>query len=308
MRTSGRSSMPVVRWRFGESPVQDQQPLTRPALYVVATPIGNLADITSRAIAVLSAVDVIAAEDTRHSSRLLQHHGIDTPTMSYHAFSQEQREDTLLERLDAGQAVALISDAGTPLISDPGHGLVCRAREAGHPVVPVPGPSAVTAALSVAGLPVNRFAFQGFPPARPAGRRRSFAALTNDPHTLVFYEAPHRIRDSLEDMKTVFGGDRPATVCRELTKTWESVATGTLESLCTWLDASSDNRRGEFVVLVGGAQEPGEDEKQEQQARAEQVLRILLDELPVSQAVALAVRLTGLKRNQLYNMALTLKE
>lgn len=288
--------------------MQEQQQLVRPALYVVATPIGNLMDISSRAIAVLSAVDIIAAEDTRHSSRLLQHYGIATPTLSYHAFSQEQRENALLERLDAGQAVALISDAGTPLISDPGHGLVSRAREAGHPVVPVPGPSAVTAALSVSGLPVNRFAFQGFPPARPAGRRRLFAGLVHDPYTLVFYEAPHRIRDSLEDMRTVFGGERPAAVCRELTKTWESVATGTLDSLCDWLDASSDNRRGEFVVLVGGAEGPDEDEEQRQKARAEQVLRILLDDLPVSQAVALAVRLTGLKKNHLYSMALALKE
>lgn len=287
--------------------MQEQQ-LARPALYVVATPIGNLADISHRAIDVLSAADIIAAEDTRHSSRLLQHYGITTQTLSYHAFSQEQRENALLERLDAGQAVALISDAGTPLISDPGHGLVSRAREAGHPVVPVPGPSAVTAALSVSGLPVNRFAFQGFPPARPAGRRRLFTALASEGYTLVFYEAPHRIRGSLEDMRTIFGGQRPAAVCRELTKTWESVATGTLDSLCDWLDASSDNRRGEFVVLVGGAQGRDEDEEREQKERAEQVLRILLDELPVSQAVALAVRLTGLKKNHLYGLALALKE
>ncbi|MEX1196656.1 MAG: 16S rRNA (cytidine(1402)-2'-O)-methyltransferase [Pseudohongiellaceae bacterium] len=287
--------------------MQEQQ-LARPALYVVATPIGNLADISHRAVDVLSAVDVIAAEDTRHSGRLLQHYGITTPTLSYHAFSQEQRVTKLLERLDAGQAVALISDAGTPLISDPGHGLVSRARVAGHVVVPVPGPSAVTAALSVAGLPVHRFAFQGFPPARPAGRRKLFTTLVGEPYTLVFYEAPHRIRDSLEDMRTVFSGQRPAAICRELTKTWESVATGTLETLCEWLDASSDNRRGEFVVLVGGASGQDEDKEREREERAEQVLQILLDELPVSQAVALAVRLTGLKKNHLYGVALKLKD
>lgn len=284
----------------------DLQQTERPALYVVATPIGNLADISHRAIAVLGDVDVIAAEDTRHSARLLQHYGITTPMLSYHAFSQGQREDVLLDRLESGQAVALISDAGTPLISDPGHGLVTRARQSGYRVIPVPGASAVTAALSVAALPVSRFAFEGFPPARSSGRRRLFRSLAGDPHTLVFYEAPHRIRDSVGDMAEEFGGNRPATICRELTKTWESVASGTLASLCEWLDADSDHRRGEFVVLVAPPAGSDKTEEEVRDHRAAEVLRILLDDLPVRQAVALAVQLTGLKKNRLYRMALAM--
>lgn len=277
------------------------------ALYVVATPIGNLGDISHRAVSVLSSVNVIAAEDTRHSARLLQHFGIETPMLSYHAFSQPQREDKLLQRLSEGQSVALISDAGTPLISDPGHGLVVRARDFGIRVIPVPGASALTAALSVAGLPVGRFAFEGFPPARPAGRRRLYSSLAADVRTLVFYEAPHRIRDSVADMAGAFGETRQATVCRELTKTWENVATGTLKQLCDWLDVDSNNRRGEFVVLVAGAEEPVAGAEDAARHQAEEVLSILLEELPVRQAVSLAVRLTGMKKNRLYSMALQMQ-
>ncbi|MGM0632669.1 MAG: 16S rRNA (cytidine(1402)-2'-O)-methyltransferase [Pseudomonadota bacterium] len=286
---------------------EQRQQAEGPALYVVATPIGNLGDISHRALAVLTGVDLIAAEDTRHSARLLQHFGIETPMLSYHAFSQPQREDRLLQRLIEGQSVALISDAGTPLISDPGHGLVVRARDSGIRVIPVPGPSALTAALSVAGLPVGRFAFEGFPPARPAGRRKLYSLLAEDTRTLVFYEAPHRIRGSVADMAGAFGRHRLATVCRELTKTWESVATGTLEQLCTWLDSDSDNRRGEFVVLVAGLEKPAAGAEDDASHQAKEVLAILLKELPVRQAVSLAVRLTGMKKNLLYSMALRMQ-
>ncbi len=286
---------------------EQRQQTDGPTLYVVATPIGNLGDISHRALAVLSSVDLIAAEDTRHSARLLQHFGIETPMLSYHAFSQPQREDRLLQRLDEGQSVALISDAGTPLISDPGHDLVVRARGSGIRVIPIPGPSALTAALSVAGLPVGRFAFEGFPPARPAGRRRLYSSLSDDARTLVFYEAPHRILDSVVDMASTFGGHRLAAVCRELTKTWESVATGTLEQLCDWLDTDSNNRRGEFVVLVAGAESPAAEAEDAASQRAEEVLAILLEELPVRQAVSLAVRLTGMKKNRLYSLALQMQ-
>lgn len=283
------------------------KPIGQPALYVVATPIGNLGDISRRAVEVLADVDLIAAEDTRHSGRLLQHIGVRTPMWSYHAHSREERETSILERLESGQSVALISDAGTPLVSDPGEGLVRRAAVAGIPVIPVPGASAVITALSVAGLPVARFCFEGFPPARAAARRRCFRALRAEQRTLVFYEAPHRIRDSIADMATEFGGGRRATICRELTKTWESVARDTLGGLVAWLEADDNNRRGEFVVVVAGCEPPSDDEEAEEDARAREVLRLLLaDGLSVRRAAALGARLTGGRKNRLYSLALEL--
>lgn len=287
--------------------MEPSKSIGQPALYVVATPIGNLNDISRRAVEVLAGVDLIAAEDTRHSGRLLQHLGIRTPMWSYHAHSREERETAILERLRSGQSVALISDAGTPLVSDPGEGLVCRAADAGIAVVPVPGASAVITALSVAGLPVGRFCFEGFPPARAAARRRCFQALQAEQRTLVFYEAPHRIRESVADMAAGFGGERRATICRELTKTWESVARGTLDELLDWLDADDNNRRGEFVVVVAGCEPPSDDDAAEEDARAREVLRLLLaDGLSVRRAAALGARLTGGRKNRLYTLALEL--
>lgn len=280
------------------------QDAVKPAtLYIVATPIGNLGDMSARALQVLREVDLIAAEDTRHSSRLTQHFGIATKLVSYHDFSSRSREDNILADLQAGRTVALISDAGTPLISDPGYTLVARARELGVTVIPVPGPCALTAALSAAGLPTDRFAFEGFPPHKSGARRQMFEALMQEQRTLVFYESPHRIRDSVQDMCDVFGAQRQAVICRELTKTWETIYGDSLGNLCSWLDADDNNRRGEFVVLVHGAPAP---DTEDLPAEAERMLRILLEELPLRQASALAAKLSGIKKNLLYKRALEL--
>lgn len=275
----------------------------RPAasLYIVATPIGNLGDMTSRAVEVLRNVDLIAAEDTRHSARLLQHFGIATRMTAYHDFSDDARVESLLAQLQAGQSIALISDAGTPLISDPGYRLVQRARELSLSVVPVPGVSALTAALSAAGLPSDRFVFEGFPPAKRAARLAYFTALAAEPRTLVFYESPHRIVDSLDDMAQAFGAERLAVVCRELTKTFETIHQDALEGLQRWVRADENQQRGEFVVLIHGA--PAQD-AEALDPEVLRVLDILLEELSVKQAASLAARITGLKKNQLYGLAL----
>lgn len=273
------------------------------ALYIVATPIGNLGDISQRALEVLRSVDLIAAEDTRHSSRLTQHFGITTRLVSYHDFSSSAREDAILADLQAGKTVALISDAGTPLISDPGYSLVSRARQLAVPVVPVPGACALTTALCAAGLPTDRFVFEGFPAHKRGARRQLFENLLEEPRTLVFYESPHRIADSLMDMCEIFGEQRQAVICRELTKTWETIHGDTLGALCRWIMADDNNRRGEFVVIVHGAPARAEEELP---AEVERQLRILMEELPVKQAASLAARLTGLKKNALYKRALEL--
>jgi 16S rRNA (cytidine1402-2'-O)-methyltransferase len=274
---------------------------TSAALYIVATPIGNLGDISQRALDVLRSADLIAAEDTRHSSRLTQHFGISTRLVSYHDFSSSAREDAILADLQAGRTVALISDAGTPLISDPGYSLVSRARQLSIPVIPIPGACALTTALSAAGLPTDRFVFEGFPAHKQGARRQLFESLAEEQRTLIFYESPHRIADSLKDMCEVFGVQRQAVVCRELTKTWETIHGDSLQALCDWIMADDNNRRGEFVILVHGASARDEEDMP---AEAERQLRVLLEELPVRQAAALAARLTGLKKNALYKRAL----
>ncbi|MBC54958.1 MAG: 16S rRNA (cytidine(1402)-2'-O)-methyltransferase [Gammaproteobacteria bacterium] len=277
--------------------------LRRPALYVVATPIGNLGDISQRAIETLKSVDLIAAEDTRHSARLMQHFAIGTRLISYHEHSGSGREEVILRALREGKAVALISDAGTPLISDPGYGLVVRVRAESYPVLPVPGASAITAAISAAGLPSDRFAFEGFPPHKAAGRRQMFEALADDPRTLVFYESPHRISESLMDMAQAFGADRQAVICRELTKTWETIHGDSLGELCQWLQLDDNNRRGEFVVLIHGAAKVAQ---QTLPAEAERTLKVLMRDLPLKQAAALAAEITGSKKNALYKRGLEL--
>ncbi|MDO8909694.1 MAG: 16S rRNA (cytidine(1402)-2'-O)-methyltransferase [Pseudohongiella sp.] len=271
------------------------------ALYIVATPIGNLGDISQRALDVLRQADLIAAEDTRHSSRLTQHFGITTRLVSYHDFSSSAREDAILADLQAGRTVALISDAGTPLISDPGYSLVLRARQLSIPVIPIPGACALTTALCAAGLPTDRFVFEGFPAHKQGPRRQLFESLVEEQRTLIFYESPHRIADSIADMCEVFGSQRQAVICRELTKTWETIHGDNLQALCGWITADDNNRRGEFVVLVHGAAARAEEEMP---AEVERQLRVLLEELPVKQAAALAARLTGLKKNALYKRAL----
>lgn len=271
------------------------------ALYIVATPIGNLGDITARAIETLKAVDLIAAEDTRHSGRLLQHFGISTRMMSYHDFSDDSRVDKLLQKLKEGLSIALISDAGTPLISDPGYRLVVRARAESITVVPIPGVCALTTALSAAGLPSDRFLYEGFPAAKRSARIKYFETLQEETRTLIFYESPHRIIDCLEDMLNVFGPDRLVVLCRELTKTFETIHSDVLSSLLPWIQEDDNRQRGEFVVLVKGA-----DEKIDEgiDSAAARILDILLEELSVKQAAALAARITGLKKNALYQLAL----
>jgi 16S rRNA (cytidine1402-2'-O)-methyltransferase len=271
-------------------------------LYVVATPLGNLADITYRAVQVLKNVDLIAAEDTRHSGLLLRHYAIDTPMISLHEHNEYAQVKGLLERLQAGESVALISDAGTPLISDPGFRLVAAGREAGVRVSPIPGPSALIAALSAAGVPTDRFVFEGFLPAKAAARRQRLQALKSDTRTLVFFEASHRIAVSLDDMRRCLGDARSAVVGRELTKVFEELHGDTLEALCRWIHADPNRLRGEFVVVVDGAA-PTQDQNAADTRRA---LTLLLAELPLKTAVRLAAVLTSQKKNEVYEMALAL--
>lgn len=273
-------------------------------LYVVATPIGNLDDWSPRAVATLKSVSVVAAEDTRHSGRLLQHFNIPTRLVAVHDHNEAGRVQGLLDQLGRGDDIALISDAGTPLISDPGYRLVAAAQSAGLRVVPVPGACAAIAALSAAGLPSDRFIFEGFLPAKTAGRRERLQQLAGETRTLMFYEAPHRIVECLQDMLAVLGGERRIVLARELTKTFETVRQYSLTEMLTWVSADPDQQRGEIVLVLEGLPEAvGEQDWQE----ADRVLGILLEELPVRQAAALAAGITGLKKNALYERALGLK-
>ncbi|WP_085626511.1 MULTISPECIES: 16S rRNA (cytidine(1402)-2'-O)-methyltransferase [unclassified Pseudomonas] len=271
-------------------------------LYVVATPIGNLDDMSARALKVLADVALIAAEDTRHSVRLLQHFGIDTPLAACHEHNERDEGGRFLTKLLAGENVALVSDAGTPLISDPGYHLVRQARAAGVNVVPVPGACALIAALSAAGLPSDRFIFEGFLPAKAAGRRARLEQVKEEPRTLIFYEAPHRILECLEDMEAVFGGERPALLARELTKTFETLKGLPLAELRAFVAGDSNQQRGECVVLVGGWSAP--EGGQAISAEAQRVLDLLLAELPLKRAAALAAEITGVRKNLLYQLAL----
>ena len=272
------------------------------SLYVVATPIGNLDDISARALTILRSVALIAAEDTRHSARLMQHFGIGTPLAACHEHNERDQGGRFLARLLAGDDVALISDAGTPLISDPGYHLVRQARAAGIAVVPVPGACALIAALSAAGLPSDRFIFEGFLPAKAAGRRARLEQVKEEPRTLIFYEAPHRILECLQDMQSVFGDERPALLARELTKTFETLKGLPLAELAAWVAADSNQQRGECVVLVAGWQAPEGDEAVS--AEAMRVLNLLLAEMPLKRAAALAAEITGVRKNLLYQVAL----
>ncbi|HLW04369.1 MAG TPA: 16S rRNA (cytidine(1402)-2'-O)-methyltransferase [Azoarcus sp.] len=273
-----------------------------PSLYVVATPIGNLADLSRRALGVLAQVDVVAAEDTRHSRRLFDANDLRTPLIALHEHNEQQAASRLIDELAAGRHVALISDAGTPGVSDPGARAVARVRAAGFPVVPVPGPCAAIAALSVSGLGEEGFRFVGFLPPKSAARRSALEALVDCPVASVFYESPHRIVECAEDLLAVLGGGREIVVARELTKLHEQSARMPLEALPAWLDADADRRRGEFVLVVSGApRTEGLD------AATEHVLSLLLAELPVKSAAKLAAEITGAARNRLYARALELK-
>ncbi len=273
-------------------------------MYVVATPIGNLEDITNRALATLSSVDLIAAEDTRHSRTLLQQYGINTEMMSLHEHNEASRIGKILGLLEEGSSVALISDAGTPLISDPGFRLVLAAHKAGIKPVPVPGPSAISTMLSVAGQPVERFCFEGFLSSKPAARRKQLHSLLSESRTMVLYESSHRIHDSLQDMRNIFGSSRCCTVGRELTKRFESLYRGTLTEVLQEMEQDINSTRGEFVVVIAGAEE-NPDESVE---NGRLIMDVLLTELSVSQAASLAARISGARKKVLYEYGLGMKE
>lgn len=276
--------------------------VARATLYVVATPIGNLADISLRALGILRAVAVVAAEDTRVTRRLLDHYGITARLIAVHEHNEQRAAGDVLELLAGGAAVALVSDAGTPGISDPGARLVAQVRAAGHAVQPVPGANAAVAAVSASGFLSPHFLFFGFLPARGAARRETLAALAPLPYTLVFYEAPHRVAACVADLQELLGDARRVLLARELTKLFEETHVCTLGEAAAWLAASAHRGKGEFVLVVEGAaaQPPGA-------ADLDNTLTVLLAELPLKQAVALAAKITGGNRNDLYARALALK-
>ncbi len=276
-------------------------------LYVVATPIGNLDDLSPRAARTLASVDVVAAEDTRHSGRLLSHLGIQKRMVALHDHNEKDRAAGILTELQAGRDVALISDAGTPLISDPGYVLVREARAAGHRVSPIPGPCALVAALSVAGLPTDRFLYVGFLPAKRSGRRASLEVLSSEVATLVFYESPHRIMESVRDIADVLGSNREIVLGREITKTFETFYSGSVADVLAELERDPHGNRGEFVVMVrGAAAQAGSEEAATMDV--DRMLRVLLAELPVKKVAKMASELTGLSKNELYQRALALKD
>jgi 16S rRNA (cytidine1402-2'-O)-methyltransferase len=278
--------------------------MAEPTLYVVATPIGNLRDITLRALDTLKSVDAIAAEDTRVSRKLLVHFGIQSNLIPTHEHNEREAAQRLVALLSRGKSVALISDAGTPAISDPGAIVVAQVRAAGFRVVSVPGASAITTAIAAAGLQCASFCFHGFLPARKGEREKILAALKAQRELQVFYEAPHRIVECIASIAAVFGGDRRIGIARELTKLFEQVHVCRLEEAVAWLEQNENHRRGEFVLLVEGCPETAGTQGESNRQR---VLEILLNELPLRQAVGLAAEITGEKRNALYELALKLK-
>jgi 16S rRNA (cytidine1402-2'-O)-methyltransferase len=271
--------------------------MTSTTLYVVATPIGNLDDITLRALRVLADVDLIAAEDTRHTRTLLLRHGIDTPLLALHEHNEERTAPRLVEKLLGGQSLALVSDAGTPLLSDPGYRLVKLAAQGGINITAVPGPSAVTAALSISGLATDRFQFEGFLPQKQQARKAMLESVRDETGTLVFFESSHRIEASLEDMKSVLGAERRAAICREMTKQFETVLRGTLSELCQLVGQDPNQRKGEFVIVLSGATP----EYPEALGKAVTLAHQLLEYLSVSQAARVAARVHGVSRRELYH-------
>jgi 16S rRNA (cytidine1402-2'-O)-methyltransferase len=279
-------------------------------LYVVATPIGNLGDLSARARDILQTCSLIAAEDTRYTGTLLKHFGIQTPQLSLHDHNERNRAPELMQRLRQGAQIALVSDAGTPGISDPGFELVRAVAAEGFEIVAVPGPCAAIAALSIGGLPTDRFCFEGFLPARGAARRKRLQALETEPRTLVLYEAPHRVREMLEDCAAIFGGERQATVAREITKLHESTYRGSLRDLLARAMEDADFGRGEIVLILAGAPISAADESgpDGHGGALDRVLKLLLAELPLKQAARLAAQITETRDNEAYKRALQLKE
>ncbi len=268
-------------------------------LYIVATPIGNLEDITARALKVLGKVELVLAEDTRHSQKLLQHYNITAPLQSCHEHNEQKILSGILQRLQAGAAIALISDAGTPLINDPGFLLVSTAQAADIPVIPIPGPSALIAALSASGLATDRFVYEGFLPKQAGARRARLQELVTESRTLIFYEAPHRVCATLQDMIENFGGDRVAVIAKELTKQYETIRRGHLAELLDWLNADPARQQGEFVLLVAGRTPEAVEENE-----ARRVLEILLRTQSVKEAAVAAAEILAVPKNRMYDLAL----
>lgn len=284
--------------------MMDGKIMSDAVFYVVATPIGNLGDLTPRAVEVLQSVALIAAEDTRHSGRLMAHFNIKTPMISVHDHNERQRLQTILDKLAAGDSIALISDAGTPLISDPGFIVVRGVREAGFKVVPVPGCCAVITAMCAAGLPTDRFIFEGFLPAKRSGRQQKLSMIEFETRTVIYYESTHRILDSLQDMIEVLGAERYVVLARELTKTFETIHGDNVGALLEWVKQDANQQKGEFVVLIQGVELI---EEEGLSVESLKVLDVLLSELPVKQAAALTAKITGEKKNALYQEALSRK-
>nr|WP_024965851.1 16S rRNA (cytidine(1402)-2'-O)-methyltransferase [Pantoea sp. IMH] len=282
----------------------DRAEISASTLYIVPTPIGNLGDITQRALTVLSNVDLIAAEDTRHTGLLLQHFAINARLFALHDHNEQQKAELLLAKLREGQSIALVSDAGTPLINDPGYHLVRLCREAGIRVVPLPGACAAIAALSAAGLPSDRFCYEGFLPAKSKGRCDTLRALEQEARTLIFYESTHRLLESLQDMVTVWGTERYVVLAREITKTWETIKGAPVGELLAWVLEDENRRKGEMVLIVEGyhAQEDA------LPPEALRTLALLQKELPLKKAAALTAEIHGVKKNALYKYALEQQE
>ena len=286
--------------------VFNQNPGSNPAgvLYIVATPIGNLDDLSLRALEVLRNVDIIAAEDTRHSKQLLTAHNISASLISCHDYNEEGRAANFIKKLSSGVNIALISDAGTPLISDPGYRLVKAAHKQGVKVVPVPGACAAIAALSAAGLASDKFTFEGFLPSKSLTRIHQLQTLAFEPRTMIFYEAPHRVLASLQDMVEIFGEQRPVTLARELTKKFETIRLDTLLSLAEWVGEDSDQQRGEIVLVVSGFEKTNDDDLSVEEKKT---MGVLLAELPLSQAASIGAKLLGTNKKMLYNYGLSKK-
>lgn len=271
------------------------------ALYIVPTPIGNLGDMSSRAIEVLNHVSLIACEDTRHSGKLLSHFGITTKTIALHDHNERARAQWIVDQLAAGQSIALISDAGTPLISDPGYHLVSHVRQSGFNVIPLPGPCAAITALSASGLPSDRFSFEGFLPSKEKARADKLLELKEDPRTLIFYESPHRIEHSLTTMVEVLGGDRHVVMAREVTKTFETFLSGPVADVLATVSTDPNQQKGEIVLMVHGYH-LNDDEAIP--TVAINTLKLLCEELPLKKAAAIAAQIHGLKKNALYKYGL----
>lgn len=270
-------------------------------LYIVATPIGNLEDITLRAINTLKQVDLIAAEDTRHSGLLLQHLAIKAKLFALHDHNEQEKSQLLIEKLKSGLSIALISDAGTPLINDPGYHLVKACRENNINVVPIPGACAAIAALSASGLPSDKFSYEGFLPAKTKARQDYLTTLLDEPRTMIFYESTHRLLDTLQDMQTIWGSDKQIVLAKELTKTWETIVNFSILDLINWLQEDSNRQKGEFVLIVEGNNKTAD----AIDPKAINTLKLLLKELPLKKAAAITAEIYGLRKNQLYQLGLT---